>query len=79
VESERFSTINLLASGVAHELSNPLNSMVLRLQLMQKQTKHIAPSEEREQLQKSIDVCKEEIDRLDGIIKKFCRQFALKS
>lgn len=71
VESERFSTINLLASGVAHELGNPLNAMALRLQLMQKQTGYIAPSEEREQLQKSIYVCREEIDRLDGIIKNF--------
>jgi signal transduction histidine kinase len=71
VETERFSTINLLANGVAHELGNPLNSRLVRLQLMQKQIRHIAPSEEREQLQKSIDVCKEEIDRLDGIIKIF--------
>ncbi|MDR1255511.1 MAG: PAS domain-containing protein [Puniceicoccales bacterium] len=71
VENERFSTINLLASGVAHELGNPLNAIWLRLQLMGKQINHITPSDKREQLQKSIDICGEEINRLDGIIKNF--------
>jgi signal transduction histidine kinase len=71
VANERFSTINLLASGVAHELGNPLNAISLRLHLMQKQIKHITPSDEREQLQKSVNICQEEIDRLDGIVKNF--------
>ncbi|MDR2436410.1 MAG: hypothetical protein LBD33_03855 [Puniceicoccales bacterium] len=71
VKSERFSTINLLASGVAHELGNPLNAIVLRMQLMQKQLDRIPQSDGRKQLQKSIGVCKREIDRLDGIIKNF--------
>jgi signal transduction histidine kinase len=70
VESERFSTINLLASGVAHELGNPLNAIGLRLQLMQKQSTR-ATAGGGEQLQKSIGVCREEINRLDGVIKNF--------
>jgi signal transduction histidine kinase len=70
VESERFSTINLLASGVAHELGNPLNAIGLRLQLMQKQVTHVT-ADGGEQLQKSISVCREEIDRLDGVIENF--------
>lgn len=71
VADERFSTITLLASGVAHELGNPLNAISLRLQLMQKQLKHINYSEERNKLEKSITICEEEINRLDSVIKNF--------
>jgi signal transduction histidine kinase len=73
VANERFSTINLLASGVAHELGNPLNAVGLRLQLMQKQLHLIPASEGTRQLQKSVSICEEEISRLDGIIKNFLR------
>jgi signal transduction histidine kinase len=71
VTSERFSTINLLASGVAHELGNPLNAVGLRLHLMQKQLQLVPASEGSRQLQKSLSICEEEISRLDGIIKNF--------
>lgn len=71
VENERFSTITLLAGGVAHELGNPLNAISLRLQLMQKQLNILDHSSERDQLGLSINICKEEIMRLDGIIKNF--------
>ncbi|MDE6432512.1 MAG: ATP-binding protein, partial [Opitutales bacterium] len=71
VENERFSTITLLAGGVAHELGNPLNAISLRLQLMQKQLDHIQRSDKRDQLAQSVSICEEEIMRLDGIIKNF--------
>jgi signal transduction histidine kinase len=57
---------------MTHELSNPLNSMVLRLQLMQKQTRHTVLSEEREQLQNpSMFAKKKLISWMDGIITIF--------
>lgn len=71
LQNERFSSITLLASGVAHELGNPLNSIALRLHLMQKQTKQIKLSTETRKIQQSIDICLSEISRLDGIIKNF--------
>lgn len=71
IENERFSSIMLLASGVAHELGNPLNSISLRIHIMQKQLKQIKNSQEIRKLQQSVDVCLEEISRLDGIIKNF--------
>jgi signal transduction histidine kinase len=73
VAGERFSTINLLASGVAHELGNPLNAIGLRLRLMEKQLQLIVHSDTGKQLQKSITICEGEIARLDGIIKNFLR------
>ena len=71
IENERFSSIMLLASGVAHEIGNPLNSISLRIHIMQKQLKQMKNSQEIRKLQQSVDVCLAEISRLDGIIKNF--------
>ncbi len=71
IENERFSTITLLAGGVAHELGNPLNAISLRLQLMQKQLLRMSKSAECSKLTQSVKICEEEIMRLDGIIKNF--------
>ncbi|MGZ4985080.1 MAG: PAS domain-containing protein, partial [Chthoniobacterales bacterium] len=37
IESERFNALTLLAAGVAHEIGNPLNSLHIHLQLMERQ------------------------------------------
>src|SRR6516225_7839932 len=36
IESERLNALRLLAAGVAHEIGNPLNSLHIHLQLMQR-------------------------------------------
>mgnify|MGYP000891139219 CR=1 FL=1 len=73
IESERTSSILLLAAGVAHELGNPLNSLTIHLQLIERRLKKLkqAKSAESEALADSIHVCQEEVRRLDGIITNF--------
>lgn len=39
IESERITALTMLAAGVAHELGNPLNSLTIHLQLMERQLK----------------------------------------
>src|SRR5262249_36865670 len=41
IESERVSGLTLLAAGVAHELGNPLNSLTIHLQLMERRLKKL--------------------------------------
>jgi two-component system, sporulation sensor kinase E len=72
IESERLNALTLLAAGVAHELGNPLNSLNIHLQLMERQARKVK-GKAREELQKSIDICRGEINRLDSIVSQFLR------
>ena len=67
IESERFNALTLLAAGVAHELGNPLNSLNIHLQLMQRQARKVK-GKAGEELQHSIDIYRGEINRLDSIV-----------
>jgi PAS domain S-box-containing protein len=71
IESERTSSILLLAAGVAHELGNPLNSLTIHLQLIERKLKKLRASKDHESLAESVRVCRDEVTRLDGIIRNF--------
>ncbi len=72
IESERLNALTLLAAGVAHEIGNPLNSLHIHLQLMERKARKL-PENVRADLQDSIDIAKGEITRLDYIINQFLR------
>ena len=65
LERETVRAVSLLAAGVAHEIGNPLNSLYLNLQLLERGG--ITPAESAEM----IEVCKQEVERLDSIIHGF--------
>ncbi|MFI5358206.1 MAG: nitrogen regulation protein NR(II) [Opitutales bacterium] len=71
IENERTSSILLLAAGVAHELGNPLNSLTIHLQLIDRKLRKLKLGRDTEALADSIHVCREEVKRLDGIIANF--------
>ncbi len=73
IESERTSSILLLAAGVAHELGNPLNSLTIHLQLIERRLKKLKATKENDAaaLADSIAICQGEVRRLDGIISNF--------
>lgn len=71
IEDERTSSILLLAAGVAHELGNPLNSLTIHLQLIERKLKRLKAGKETESLAESIGICRGEVQRLDGIISNF--------
>jgi two-component system, sporulation sensor kinase E len=72
LESERFNALTLLAAGVAHEIGNPLNSLHIHLQLMERKVQELQ-GDARQELQESIDIARTEIARLDSIVTQFLR------
>ncbi len=72
IESERLNALTLLAAGVAHEIGNPLNSLHIHLQLMERKAQELNDNAKAE-LQQSIDVARSEVRRLDSIVTQFLR------
>jgi len=72
IESERLNALTLLAAGVAHEIGNPLNSLNIHLQLIEREARKLDGAKGAE-LQESVEVARAEINRLDSIITQFLR------
>ncbi|MGA2479101.1 MAG: ATP-binding protein [Spirochaetia bacterium] len=73
--AESLASLTTLAAGVAHEIKNPLGSMGIHLQLIQKK---IAGKDciESKDIDQHLDVISEEVDRLNRIVVDFL--FAVK-
>src|SRR5438094_263140 len=72
IESERLNALTLLAAGVAHEIGNPLNSLHIHLQLMERTVQKLHDGA-REELEHSIEVARSEVNRLDSIVTQFLK------
>jgi signal transduction histidine kinase len=72
IESERLNALMLLAAGVAHEIGNPLNSLHIHLQLMERTVQKLQDGA-KEELEQSIEVARSEVNRLDSIVTQFLR------
>ena len=70
IESERFNALTLLAAGVAHEIGNPLNSLHIHLQLMERKVRKLDGKVKKE-LEEAIAISRAEITRLDSIVTQF--------
>ncbi len=73
IESERLNAVTLLAAGVAHELGNPLNSLNIHLQLLERDLRQHSGEDSKEDLLESLRVARSEVGRLDIIINQFLR------
>ena len=72
VETGRAEALTLLAAEVAHEIGNPLNSLHLQLQVMEKDLRSV-PEKVAGEIRTSLNICRQEVRRLDGLISRFLR------
>lgn len=70
--TERSSVATLLASEVAHEIGNPLNSLTIHLQLLKRRLAKL-PQEQSKELEHSLAIATNEVARLDQIITQFLK------
>ena len=66
-EAERMAYIGTLASGLAHEIRNPLNSLNLNMQMLEEELPAAAPSGSR----RLLSLTRGEIGRLDRLVTDF--------
>ncbi len=71
-EEEQAALVGTIASGIAHEIRNPLSTLRMNLQLLREDWAN--PITEREQMgRRRIDVLIRETERLDSVVSDFVR------
>jgi signal transduction histidine kinase len=67
--AERLADFARITSGIAHEVKNPLNAMVIHLELLRAKLERLAPLAEEARPQ--LDILTSEIQRLDRVVQTF--------
>jgi signal transduction histidine kinase len=70
LRSEKMAVLGTFASGLAHEVRNPLNSIALQLSILDRRIGRCEPTLGREMADLS-GVIREEVKRLDGLVGDF--------
>ena len=70
LQNRKMAVLGTFASGLAHEVRNPLNSMGLQLSILERRIKRLEGSVGAE-LRDLCDIIRSEISRLDGLVGDF--------
>jgi signal transduction histidine kinase len=70
IQSEKMAVLGTFASGLAHEVRNPLNSIALQLSLLERRTARLDPKA-AESTSELVAIIREEVRRLDSLVGEF--------
>jgi hypothetical protein len=70
-QAERLSAIGRLASGIAHEVRNPLNFINLSIDYLRSRFAPAGAAAEREEFDRLVGSVKKEVHRLNGMVENF--------
>jgi signal transduction histidine kinase len=70
IHSEKMAVVGTFASGLAHEVRNPLNSIALQLSILERRVAPLPPGVAGE-IRELVDVIREEVRRLDNLVGDF--------
>lgn len=73
-QQERMSTLGEMAAVLAHEIKNPMNSIIINLEVLRTTLQQALPEKEQPATQKAekyLNVIDREMKRLDSVIKNF--------
>ena len=70
IQSEKMAVVGTFASGLAHEVRNPLNSIALQLSILERRTAPL-PTGVAGEIKELVGVIREEVRRLDSLVGDF--------
>ena len=70
IQSEKMAVVGTFASGLAHEVRNPLNSIALQLSVLERRVAPL-PAPVAAQIKELVGVIREEVKRLDNLVGDF--------
>ncbi|HVO11344.1 MAG TPA: GAF domain-containing protein [Vicinamibacteria bacterium] len=70
IQSEKMAVVGTFASGLAHEVRNPLNSIALQLSILERRVNPL-PAGVAGELRELVGVIREEVKRLDNLVGDF--------
>jgi signal transduction histidine kinase len=70
IQSEKMAVVGTFASGLAHEVRNPLNSIALQLSILERRVAPL-PANVAGEIKELVGVIREEVKRLDNLVGDF--------